>query len=72
MEMRFYVPPNNDGTDADPVKVTCNLHIGQRAYSNSQQSVVLNQNPVFTTKFQIDTMKSSLDNFLLETVVTVS
>ena len=22
MEMRFYVPPNNDGTDADPVKVS--------------------------------------------------
>ena len=21
MEMRFYVPPNTDGTDADPVKV---------------------------------------------------
>ena len=22
MEMRFYVPPNNDGTDVDPVKVS--------------------------------------------------
>lgn len=31
MEMRFYVPPNNDGTDADPVKVrdnlTCKTHL---------------------------------------------
>ena len=25
MEMRFYVPPNNDGTDADPVKVICDI-----------------------------------------------
>ena len=73
MEMRFYVPPNNDGTDADPVKVTsCNLHIGHRANKNSQQSAVLNQNPVFVTKFQIHTWKFSLDNFLLETIVTVS
>jgi structure-specific recognition protein 1 len=24
MEMRFYVPPSNDGTDADPVKVRMN------------------------------------------------
>ena len=37
MEMRFYVPPNNDGTDADTVKVRMQLQLARILFPNYRE-----------------------------------